>query len=99
MKQNFVFALILLTTLSIVNAIPHQLHKRTTEFDACSNLPPETPVLDVTISPDPVVPESKDKFTISGTLTQDITDGIKLYIAFVDQYGNIISSDIVDICK
>ncbi|CAG8552160.1 705_t:CDS:1 [Ambispora gerdemannii] len=99
MNRNFVFALILLAMLSRINAIPHQLHKRTTEFDACSNLPPETPVLDVTISPDPVVPESTDTFTISGTLKQDITDDFKLYIVFTDEHGNIISNDILDICK
>ncbi|RIA88968.1 hypothetical protein C1645_739010 [Glomus cerebriforme] len=85
--------------LSIVNAVPHQLHKRQTEFGACSNLPPDTPVLDVTISPDPVVPVSTDTFTISGTLKKDITDAYNLYIAFVDDNGTIINNDIVDICK
>ncbi|CAB4381050.1 hypothetical protein RhiirA5_360058 [Rhizophagus irregularis] len=99
MSRSLVFALILLIMVSIVNAIPHQLHKRTTSFSGCANLPPDTPVLSVTLSPDPVVQESTDTFTISGTLKQDITNGYSLYIAFVDDGGNIISSDIVDICK
>ena len=99
MNRNFVFALILLTTLSIVNAIPHQLHKRTTGFGACANLPSDTPVLNVILSPDPVVSESTDTFTVSGTLKQDITDAFNLYIAFTDDNGNILSSDIVNICK
>lgn len=99
MNRSLVFALILLITVSIVNAIPHQLHKRTTSFGACSNVPSDTPVLSVTLSPDPVVQEQTDTFGVSGTLKQDITDGYNLYIAFVDDNGNIISSDIVDICK
>ncbi|CAG8667286.1 11768_t:CDS:1, partial [Ambispora gerdemannii] len=37
-------------------------------------------------------------FTISGTLKQDITDDINLYIGFTDEHGNI-DNDIVDICK
>ncbi|RGB24500.1 hypothetical protein C1646_676339 [Rhizophagus diaphanus] len=85
--------------VSIVNAIPHQLHKRTTSFSGCANVAPDTPVLSVTLSPDPVVQESTDTFTISGTLKQDITNAYSLYIAFVDDGGNIISNDIVDICK
>lgn len=64
MNRNFGFALILLAMLSIINAISHQLYKRKTKFGACpfSGVPS---VLNVTISPDPVV---KHKFTISGSL-------------------------------
>ncbi|CAG8525978.1 8444_t:CDS:1 [Diversispora eburnea] len=73
--------------LSIVNAIPHQLLKRKTEFQECTPPPPGIPLpslLSVSISPDPVVPGGTDAFTITGTLTKPITSDYLLYVIFVD---------------
>ena len=70
MNRNFIFVFILLAALSLVNAMPHELRKRTTTFGPCSNL--DKPVLDITISPDPIVAGASVTFTVSGTLKQDI---------------------------
>src|SRR5687767_14327538 len=74
--MNFILAFLLLATLSMVNAVPHQLHKRDpTQFVACSPIPPSTtppPLLAVAISPDPVVPGKAATFTISGDLNGPI---------------------------
>ncbi|CAG8565149.1 9820_t:CDS:1, partial [Scutellospora calospora] len=77
--------------LSIVNAIPHQLHKRTTNFGKCT-LPPKAPtpdLLTVTISPDPVVPGKNDTFTVNGKLTKPITSSDELVIVFANTSGII----------
>ena len=73
----------MLATLSMVNAVPHLLYKRETSFGPCPVSPPITQV-DVTISPDPVVAGKPDTFTVSGTLTEDITDETLLLIVFGD---------------
>ncbi|CAG8661521.1 3478_t:CDS:1, partial [Scutellospora calospora] len=66
------------------NAIPHQLHKRTTAFGDCTLLPgvPTSDLLTVTISPDPVVPGKNDTFTVNGKLTKPITSSDTLVIIF-----------------
>jgi hypothetical protein len=51
MKQNYIFVLILLATLSIVNAIPHQLYKRETTFAPCPTGSPN--IIKVSVEPDP----------------------------------------------
>ncbi|CAG8720923.1 1580_t:CDS:1, partial [Scutellospora calospora] len=71
------------------NAIPHQLHKRTTRFGKCrlttangSIVIPD--LLTVTISPDPVVPGKDDTFIVNGNLTKPITKNDSLVIFFSD---------------
>ncbi|RIB19992.1 hypothetical protein C2G38_2081854 [Gigaspora rosea] len=93
MNQNFVLILVLLIMLSIVNAIPHQLHKRKTKFGSCGL----SPVLDVSVSPDPIVANKNATYTISGILKKDITDAYQLFILyFVDgaKRGNKQNFDI-----
>jgi len=38
MNRNFIFVFILLAALSLVNAMPHELRKRTTTFGKCTAL-------------------------------------------------------------
>ncbi|CAJ0844121.1 6011_t:CDS:1, partial [Entrophospora sp. SA101] len=86
--MKFIFAFLLLATLSMmVNAIPHQLFKRTTAFSQCPTVksgeaPP--PLLNVILSPDPVVPLKTDTFTISGTLSHPVIDGDVTAVGFID---------------
>jgi hypothetical protein len=88
MNRNFIFVFILLATFSIVNAIP--LQKRETVFGKCPPIP-QLPIqpdqISVSISPDPVVPGQDDTFTVSGTLSKEITDEYKLVIGFADLTG------------
>uniref|UniRef100_A0A1D1XFX5 Sulfate permease 2 n=1 Tax=Anthurium amnicola TaxID=1678845 RepID=A0A1D1XFX5_9ARAE len=71
MNRNFIFVFILLTTLSIVNAIP--FNKRKADFEACYTVVYPEPGVDVTITPDPPVAKTPEHFTISGILKHDIT--------------------------
>jgi hypothetical protein len=88
MNRNFIFVFILLATLSMVNAIP--LQKRATVFGKCPpipDLPTQPEEISVSISPDPVVPGQNDTFTVSGTLSKEITDEYKLLIGLADLQG------------
>jgi hypothetical protein len=98
MKQNIFFAVILLTTLSIVNAFPHhQLHKRATVFAPCPTGSP-TP-LTVTIQPDPPVAGGTLMFTISGTPASEITPGSMFVIQAFDNTGAALGEPAtVDFC-
>src|ERR1700722_4465145 len=78
MTRNFI--LILLVTLSIVNAIPHQLYKRTTTFGPCQGVP----FINVTISPDPVIIGQDITFDVSGRLNEDVPTNPEMYIHFDD---------------
>src|SRR5256885_2209835 len=83
MNRNFIFVFILLTTLSIVNAIP--FNKRKAEFLQCYTVINPRPGVDVTITPDPPVAKTPEHFTVSGTLDNDITaDKTVLDIDFFD---------------
>ncbi|CAJ0919297.1 10461_t:CDS:2 [Entrophospora sp. SA101] len=83
--MKFIFAFLLLATLSmVVNAIPHQLLKRTTTFNQC---PPtenggQPPQLTVVLSTDPAVPGQTDDFTISGTLSRPVNDNDNTIVQF-----------------
>nr|CAG8682376.1 4344_t:CDS:1 [Entrophospora candida] len=95
--MKFIFAFLLLATLSmVVNAIPHQLLKRTTAFNQC---PPTTsgeqppPQLNVVLSSDPVIPGQTDSFTISGTLSRPVTDGDITAVVFIDPVAKAPISD------
>jgi hypothetical protein len=78
MKQNFIFVIILLTTLFTVNT-------RATTFNKC---PDDTPQLSVTITPDPLAAGDFGSFNISGTLDNDITSTTQLVIMFTDTNRN-----------
>src|SRR5207244_1300260 len=83
MNRNLIFAFILLATLFMVNAVPHQLFKRGTTFNPC----PLTGVdpLTVSINPDPPVAGKPEKFKVGGTLAKGITAGkTVLAIGFTD---------------
>jgi hypothetical protein len=96
MKNIFIFAL--LAILCMVNAIPHQLHKRNTQFGPCPGLPdPQPSPLSVTISPDPVIPGETANFTVTGTLSTPITPDFKLLIGFGDSSGPIAPPFIANI--
>jgi hypothetical protein len=73
MNRNFIFVPILLTTLSIVNAI-NPFNKA--EFVQCHTVINPMPGLDVTtFTPNPPVANTPEHFTVSGTLEHDITAG------------------------
>jgi hypothetical protein len=80
MRQNIIFVFILLVTLSIVNAVPHRLHKRNLEFSDC----PKGDPLEVDAKPDPTKPGEKNTYEISGKLTKEIPEDSILFIGFVD---------------
>src|SRR5688572_12320321 len=88
MKQFLIFAVILLATLSMVNAAP--LHKRETQFVYCTERPgtkqPDL-IQSVKIDPDPIVAGKNGTFTIHTTLTRDITTEDKFIIEFQDIDG------------
>ena len=98
MKQNLILVVILLATLSMVNAILHQLHKRATTFGPCLTGSPNA--ISVSIQPDPPVAGGTEIFTVSGTLkTGSITTGSKLVVFTLDSNGNILGDTaIFDIC-
>ncbi|RIA84121.1 hypothetical protein C1645_742573 [Glomus cerebriforme] len=81
MNRNFIFAFILLATLSMVNAIP--LQKRAAQFLPCP-ISPAPDLLSVKINPDPPIAGKSESFTISGKLHEDITPATLLAIAFGD---------------
>src|SRR5205085_20555 len=93
--MKFIFVFILLVTLSIVNAIPHQLHNRATTFLPCNT--GESP-LDVTISPVPG--RAVNNITIRGQLSQPVTTGSTISIAFLDANNQLLAKEfILDYCN
>src|SRR5688500_11194931 len=98
MKRSLIFAIILLATLSMINAIPHQLHKRVTTFVPC----PEGSlnVISVQLQPDPPVSDSTLTIMITGTLTSgNIAPGSLLNVGAVDNAGTLIgTAGTLDIC-
>jgi hypothetical protein len=82
MNRQILYLFFLLATASIINAIPHQLIKRATNFGPC---PVETsPTLSITIAPDPVVSNQPVTFTISGNAPFDVPTNAVLNIVFLD---------------
>ncbi|PKY47877.1 hypothetical protein RhiirA4_463267 [Rhizophagus irregularis] len=86
MNRNLIFAFILFATFSIINAVPHQFRKRETAFYECGTSDP----LHVIVSPDPPVSEQPATYTVSSTLSNDITAGKTIleiiYDEMSDQY-------------
>ncbi|UZO12179.1 uncharacterized protein OCT59_003727 [Rhizophagus irregularis] len=72
MNRNFIFVFILLATFSMTNAVQYQFRKRKTEFNPCPGI---KGVIDVTVAPDPPISEQPATYTVSGTLSDDITAG------------------------
>ncbi|RIA92848.1 hypothetical protein C1645_820154 [Glomus cerebriforme] len=91
MKQNFIFAFALLATLLMVNAAPYQLDKRTIKFGKCPGEDGKLPLLDVTVSPDPLEKGKDFNVTVSGPLTVDIPENSMDWIRFFDKDYNPIS--------
>ncbi|GBB85642.1 hypothetical protein RclHR1_12120006 [Rhizophagus clarus] len=100
MRQNFTFLVILLlATISIINATPHQLYKRATQFVPCNNTA-NPPLLNVNITPDPPAPGASLNIDASGTSPNAITQGATISVAFIDAKNNIIGSATVeDLCS
>lgn len=95
MKQNYIFVFILLITLSIVNAIPHQLYKRKTIFAPCPTGSPN--IIDVDVQPDPPPTTGTIIITVSGTLkTGIISAGSQLVSEPIDENGNGIAPPLID---
>jgi hypothetical protein len=93
MKRNCIFAFTLLAMLFMVNAVPHQLHKRaTTKFLTCPLK--DTATLTVSMTPDPIVQAENVVFSAVGTLGHDVTAGTTfLAIIFADATGKKILND------
>ncbi|CAB4494544.1 hypothetical protein RhiirA5_367364 [Rhizophagus irregularis] len=98
MKQHLIFLVALLTTLSMVNAIPYyQLDKRATTFGPCFTGSPFP--ITVSLQPDPPVPGQNCIFTVTGTVDSGINPGAKMVVQGLDTTGNQIGDPIVnDIC-
>ena len=94
MNRNFSLIFVLLAILSIVNAIPH---KRATTFQPCTDGNP----LDVTISPDPLVPGGSAEFSVSGKVTPPAMPGSAISIAFLDSAAGaaLATPFVLDLCK
>jgi hypothetical protein len=94
MKQNYIFVLILLATLSIVNAIPHQLYERDTTFAPCYTGSPN--IIKVSVEPDPPPANGTMILTISGTLkTGIISTGSRLVLKAIDEAGKLVDDPLV----
>ncbi|GBC32649.2 hypothetical protein RIR_jg12048.t1 [Rhizophagus irregularis DAOM 181602=DAOM 197198] len=101
MSRIFILTFVLFATLFAVNAAPLALEKRDIQIQPCPGLPPDVVGLDVTVTPDPVVPGTEETFDIKGTMKKDIVTGDFLSIAFID---NVVKQPIgdplvVDICS
>ena len=101
MKRDFIFVFILLAILSMVNAIPHQLHKRDTTFVQCPKTDENVAsLLTVIVSPDPPVAGQTATYTISGELAKAAPLGSELRIGFFDLEAKLIGvPTITDLCS
>ncbi|RIA95710.1 hypothetical protein C1645_816293 [Glomus cerebriforme] len=97
MERKFIFVCILFAMLSTLNAIPHQLHKRDTFFQKCTKEPPSGK-LDVTFTPNPLVPGSPSIFEVSGILGNPIPVDSVLIIEITDNNENFLSVSNYDMC-
>lgn len=99
MKQNYIFVIVLLATLSIVNAFPHQLQERDTTFVPCPTGSPNP--IKVTVHPDPPPVTGSFVLNISGTLKNGaITTGSKLVVKAVGDDGKLLDDPLVyDMCE
>ncbi|CAG8672871.1 16263_t:CDS:1 [Funneliformis mosseae] len=92
MKQNlnFILVFILLATLSMVNAIPHRLQKRSFSFGSCTPLkgknPP--PIISVEVASNTIVPGQTNTLVVTGMLIEPIFESTQLIAQFVDSETN-----------
>ncbi|CAG8598635.1 11249_t:CDS:1 [Paraglomus brasilianum] len=86
MTRNLFFLLFLLAAISVINAIPHKLNRRTSVFGQCP-LSPALPTFDATIVPDPVVGGQLATYNISGTAQTDFPDDAEIIILISDAFG------------
>src|ERR1041385_7378270 len=91
MNHNFIFAIlfstILFATLSVVDAIPHDLHKRATTFSACPKGAPPPIAFNIAITPDPPVAGGFETFAISATPSVNVPSGSLIVAGFGDALG------------
>ncbi|RGB31345.1 hypothetical protein C1646_764192 [Rhizophagus diaphanus] len=98
MKQNLIFVVILLVTLSMVNAIPYyQFDKRAITFEQCP-VGTQFPIT-VSLQPDPPVLGQDCTFTVTGTIDSGINPGAALSISLVDANKVFNQANIIDICS
>jgi ML domain len=90
MNRNFIFAFILMATLSTVYAIPLQPR------DICSTNAGE---FNVIVSPDNIVPGSPFTFKLSGKLNGDISTGSIFNAALIDSDLNLLATYSEDYCS
>jgi hypothetical protein len=95
MNRNLILIFVLFAMLSMANAIPHQLEKRTTKFGKCKDngvpIVPNAGLMEATLTPDPPVAEKDDTFAITAeSLPYDVTPTTKLAIIFTDKNGKPI---------
>lgn len=101
MSRIFILAFILFATLFAVNAAPLELGKGETKFLPCPGVKPGVVLLDIKMTPDPVVPGKQESFDIKGKMKKNIVKGDLLGIVFVDIINNEPMGEptVVDICK
>jgi hypothetical protein len=100
MNQNLIFVVILLATLSMVNAISyyHHLNKRAATFGPCAQEAPFP--ITVSLQPDPPVPGQDCTFTVTGTIDSGINAGANLTVIYLDSGDLPINkATIIDICS
>ncbi|CAG8557022.1 3760_t:CDS:1 [Paraglomus occultum] len=81
----FFLFFVLVATVSVINAIPYGLSKRTTKFGVCGETEPHPPLLDVSISPDPIVSGQSVTFSVAGTAPVDISSAFALFFFYNDK--------------
>ncbi|GBC03026.1 hypothetical protein RclHR1_04940006 [Rhizophagus clarus] len=97
MKHNLAFLVILLATISMINAVPH---KRATQFGPCTDYGVPPPVSTVTINPDPPTAGASLSINVSGTAASPINQGVIISVAFLDANYNLLgTASIQDFCS
>src|SRR5205823_2090328 len=95
MNRNLLFLFFFLATISVINAIPHQFNKRTTDFTACPPIPGDpvkAAVLTASVTPDPIVSSQSATFTFSGTALEDIPADAGILIGYGNPDGSVIGT-------
>ncbi|RHZ82119.1 hypothetical protein Glove_114g81 [Diversispora epigaea] len=94
MNRNLILVFILLATLSVANASPHQLVKRQTQWKKCTEY---YPLVHVDLSSGSTISGQEDSFVVSGNLNIVINSGFVLSVGFHDESRTIESME-VPIC-
>ncbi|CAG8514437.1 10148_t:CDS:1 [Cetraspora pellucida] len=100
MNSRFLFALILLVTLSVASAI--QFEERDTNRKDCTKFTKckggNVPSVKVSLTPDPLKPQKNSKFTVSGKVTSKITSGF-VFVSFLNKNKEERGFDFIPILK